>query len=225
VDKERVSQRLARDVEEAARGVPRWPALVAIFTASVLYYLLAEPYTLGPSWIVPLLVITLLISLLISRLSQLQRLTNLLVMLIIGSMTLSLATSALLFLYELTDKQIEPETLLRNAVQMWLANVINFAIWYWAIDGGGPSRRHPGRHSSTDFAFPQQQLDDDGLVEGWSPGFIDYLFLAFNHSTAFSPTDTLILSRRAKLLVMCQAAISLVIVAGVAAGAINRLGG
>lgn len=101
-------------------------------------------------------------------------------------------------------------------------NILAFAVWYWEIDGGGPARRHPGRHSSTDFAFPQQQ-DDDGLVEGWSPGFVDYLFLAFNTSIAFSPTDTLVLSRRAKLLMMAQALISLVVLAVLAARAINTL--
>lgn len=105
-----------------------------------------------------------------------------------------------------------------------IANVLTFALWYWDIDGGGPAHRHPGRHASSDFAFPQQQLDDDGLVEGWSPGFIDYLFLAFNTSTAFSPTDTIVLSRHAKVLMMLRSSISLVVIGILVARAINTLG-
>ncbi len=69
-----------------------------------------------------------------------------------------------------------------------------------------------------------EQQDDDGLVEGWSPGFLDYLFLAFNTSTAFSPTDTLVLSRPAKVLMILQSAISLLVLAILAARAINTLG-
>ena len=72
---------------------------------------------------------------------------------------------------------IQALALLRDAVLIWAANILTFALWYWSLDAGGPAQRHPGRHASTDFAFSQQQQDDDGLVEGWSPGFLDYLGL------------------------------------------------
>jgi uncharacterized membrane protein len=124
---------------------------------------------------------------------------------------------------QLTHGQAQGVNLLRDAAIIWVANVVTFALWYWTIDAGGPARRHPGRHASTDFAFPQQQLDDDGIVEGWSPGFLDYLFLAFNTSTALSPTDTLVFSRHAKVLMMLQATISLVVIAVIAARAVNIL--
>ncbi len=102
--------------------------------------------------------------------------------------------------------------------------ILTFALWYRTLDAGGPAKRHPGKHASTDFAFPQQQQDDDGLVEGWSPTFLDYLFVAFNTATAFSPTDTLVLSRRMEVAMMAESAIALVVVAVLAARAINTIG-
>ena len=101
-------------------------------------------------------------------------------------------------------------------------NVIAFALWFWNIDRGGPALRGLGRHQSQDFLFPQYALPTPNDGE-WSPGFVDYVFLSFTNATAFSPTDTLPLSQRAKLLMMAQAAISLLVVALVAARAVNIL--
>jgi hypothetical protein len=101
-------------------------------------------------------------------------------------------------------------------------NVATFAVWYWEIDGGGPGRRYREGNVSDDFLFPQMNVDDKS-AHGWSPGFLDYLCLTFNTSTAFSPTDMAFLSRRAKLLVMVQALLSLVILAVLVSRAINAL--
>jgi uncharacterized membrane protein len=113
--------------------------------------------------------------------------------------------------------------LLQGAALIWVANVLTFAVWYWEIDGGGPARRHRAAHEPTDFLFPQVAAADPELAKGWSPRFVDYVFLAFNTSTAFSPTDTLVLSRRAKALMMIQSLISLLVIAVLAARAINTL--
>lgn len=99
-----------------------------------------------------------------------------------------------------------------NAALIWLLNVVVFALWYWEIDGGGPVRRRSRPYRSTDFAFPQFQLDDPTLRASWQPNGWDYLFLAFNTSTAFSPADTMVLSRTAKALMMAQSLTSLVVV-------------
>jgi uncharacterized membrane protein len=112
--------------------------------------------------------------------------------------------------------------LLRDAALLWVINVVTFAVWYWEIDGGGPAQRHREGHVSEDFLFPQMNLGDK-TAHSWSPGFLDYLFLAFNTSTAFSPTDTAFLSRPAKLLMMVQALLSLVILAVLVSRAINAL--
>lgn len=112
--------------------------------------------------------------------------------------------------------------LMMNAIVVWVANIALFAILYWLLDHGGPEERQYAHRSCADFAFPLQQQEDGFLGWfNWSPSFLDYLFLAFNTNTAFSPTDTMILSQRAKALTMIQAAISLLILAGLAARAVN----
>ena len=102
-----------------------------------------------------------------------------------------------------------------------------FALWYWKLDGGGPLLREgPGGMSKTSFLFPQmtgQMVGQDTTTSTWTPHFVDYLFLAFNTSTAFSPTDTAVLSRWAKLGMMLQSLISLAIIALLAARAVNIL--
>lgn len=113
-------------------------------------------------------------------------------------------------------------TLLGDAALIWAMNVITFAVWYWEIDGDGPASRRRDRHASEDFLFPQIARDRDEARD-WSPGFVDYLFLAFNTSTAFSPTDTAILSRRAKVTTMAQSLISLAVVAVLIGRAVNTL--
>jgi len=111
---------------------------------------------------------------------------------------------------------------LGDSALIWAMNVVTFAVWYWELDGGGPARRRGDRRASEDFLFPQIAQGGEG-ARGWSPGFVDYLFLAFNTSTAFSPTDTAVLSRRAKVLTMAQSLISLAVVAVLIGRAVNTL--
>ncbi len=113
--------------------------------------------------------------------------------------------------------------LLRSAGSLWIANVLIFALWYWHLDAGGPNARNKVEdHTDGAFLFPQMV---PGISEdrAWSPHFIDYMFLAFNTSTALSPTDAPVLSRWAKLLMMVQSLISLTIVILLAARAVNIL--
>ncbi len=209
--------------EIGAIGVPRWPATVAILLVGLLYLSISDRHSVGPPWLVLAGAVALLVPLWAARLRGHRRLAHTLSRAAIGALTLAVAGSALLLLVRLNQGETQALALLRDAALIWVANIVTFSVWYWDLDGGGPVARHPGRHSSTDFAFPQQQQDDDGLVEGWSPRFIDYLFLAFNTATAFSPTDTLVLSRRMKLLMMAQSLISLLVVAVLAARAINTI--
>jgi hypothetical protein len=125
----------------------------------------------------------------------------------------------------LTDMGVREGNLLLQALNLWVTNVVIFALWFWELDRGGPAMR--GLHSTTasDFLFPQMTTEARERDKRFSPGFVDYLFLAFTNATAFSPTDTLPLSQRAKLLMMIEASISLLIVALVAARAINMLPG
>ncbi|MEQ7872411.1 hypothetical protein ABDK56_00175 [Sphingomonas sp. ASV193] len=117
--------------------------------------------------------------------------------------------------------KIEGVSLLLDAMNIWLTNVIAFSLWYWSIDRGGPPSSHLCIFDKDDFLFPQMQIDQ--LRDCWSPGFVDYLYLSFTNATAFSPTDTLPLTARAKLLMMTESAVSLLTLALVAARAVNIL--
>jgi len=94
-------------------------------------------------------------------------------------------------------------TLLIDALNIWVTNVIVFALWFWSTDRGGPPTCGLVKRAHADFLFPQMTLPDREIRD-WLPGFIDYVFLAFTNATAFSPTDTLPLSQRAKLLMMAE---------------------
>lgn len=112
------------------------------------------------------------------------------------------------------------ETLLLDALNIWATNVMAFALWFWNIDRGGPASKGLTRIDKDDFLFPQMTLPH---CDNWSPGFIDYLYISFTNATAFSPTDTMPLSRRAKLLMAAEAGISLLTIALVGARAVNIL--
>jgi uncharacterized membrane protein len=121
-----------------------------------------------------------------------------------------------------------PKNLLIAAAGLWASNILVFASWYWRLDAGGPNEREVrGTHTGGAFLFPQMMLDPELKTDicghSWNPGFVDYLFLAFNTSTAFSPTDVPVLSRWAKLMMMVQSLISLTAVVVLAARAINIL--
>jgi hypothetical protein len=138
----------------------------------------------------------------------------------VGLVTLALVLGIVGLIFTLRS-QTDAYILLRDAALLWLKNILVFSIWYWLIDAGGPeARAENSTPARVDFSFPQQSSDLDS-VKNWRPVYFDYFFLAFSHSTAFSPTDTVVFSKRAKALVMLQAGISLVILAMIAARAIN----
>jgi hypothetical protein len=114
-------------------------------------------------------------------------------------------------------------TLLVDALNIWATNVIVFALWYWQLDRGGPSLDRTMHHVPSDFLFPQMTAPQESPTASRNPGFVDYLFLSFTTCTAFSPTDTLPLTVRMKLLMMLEALISLLTLALVAARAVNIL--
>jgi hypothetical protein len=113
--------------------------------------------------------------------------------------------------------------LLLSGVLIYLTNVILFGLWYWQLDGGGPGGR--GTHRPpVDFLFPQMTLSDKITHQlDWQPLFLDYLYVSVTNATAFSPTDTMPLTHRAKVLMGLQAFVSLATIALVAARAVNIL--
>jgi hypothetical protein len=110
--------------------------------------------------------------------------------------------------------------LLMKGATVWATNVILFGLWFWLFDQGGPSERLRREQRSPDFLFPQRD-SPDVAAPGWRPHFIDYMYVSFTNSIAFSPTDTMPLSRWAKLLMLFESAISALVVLLVAARAVN----
>ena len=140
----------------------------------------------------------------------------------VSLVTVAVLVSEFLLISSSLSGQTLAPALVQDAGLLWIINVVTFAIWYWEIDDRGPAQRHREEHVSEDFLFPQINFDDKG-TRAWSPGFLDYLFLAFNTSAVFSPTDTAVLSRRAKVLMMVQALLSLLILAVLVSRAVNTL--
>ena len=115
----------------------------------------------------------------------------------------------------------EGRTLVFASVPIWLTNVIAFGLWYWEIDRGGVTARMFPDHRQPDFLFPQ--MTTPAASPGWAPTFLDYLYTSFTNATAFSPTDTMPLTSRVKLLMMVQSLASLLTVALVVSRAVNIL--
>jgi hypothetical protein len=204
---------------------PRWPALVALAALSGILAALPDKMMAGPRWLVLGLVLVLITPSMIALRLGHSRINQVLGYVVSIVVTLAMILSLALLMRSLPGKSEGPEQLLRSAGVLWVSNVLVFALWYWRLDAGGPHRRDQRRqHSDGAFLFPQMAEPTPSLRErNWSPHFIDYLFLAFNTSTAFSPTDTPVLSRWAKLLTMIQSSISLLIVAILVSRAIGLL--
>lgn len=203
----------------------RWPATLAILAAIGLYVTLPDRYTVGPSWLMPAFESAMLVPL---SLTAPRRHPNEGWWLRLGGMLLIGIVSAANFFSLgqlvtalLHGSKAPGSQLTFAAIQIWLTNVIVFALWFWELDRGGPGeRQQAGRQP--DFLFPQ--MTTRGLApEDWMPGFVDYVYLAFTNAMAFSPTDTLPLTPWAKLLMLAESLASLLTVVFVAARAVNIL--
>ena len=138
--------------------------------------------------------------------------------------SLANARSLLLLLEALLGgKTHNGRTLLLDALNIWATNVIVFSLWYWALDRGGPWIDRRDHRGASEFIFPYMTLPAEIVGTDARPRYVDYLFLSFNTSTAFSPTDTLPLTARMKLLMMLESIVSLGTLALVAARAVNIL--
>jgi hypothetical protein len=186
----------------------------------------------GPRWLLLVLILVLLVPTVISHRVGHHLMNQIMGYTVTGLVTAAMIASLGLLIWALPAHRESPTDLLRSAVALWITNVLVFALWYWRLDAGGPHQRdmQPG-HSKGAFLFPQMTMRNAAPNSGprdtepapWSPNFVDYLFLAFNTSTALSPTDSPVLSRWAKLLMMIQASISLTVIVLLAARAVNIL--
>ncbi len=220
------SERLAPAAHERWDPEPRWPALVAVLAVGGIYAALPRYLVFGPRWLFLALVAGLLVPTVVTHVRGHHVLNRLFGFAVTGVVTAGLVASVALLIEELPSHKQAPTELLLSAASLWATNVLVFALWYWRLDAGGPHGRDRRLgHPDGAFLFPQMTVDPASFAGGpaWSPNFVDYLFLAFNTSTAFSPTDVPVLERWAKGLMMLQSVISLTVLALLAARAVNIL--
>jgi hypothetical protein len=218
----------AHDVESPE---PRWPAVIGVLAAASLHFALPRDLRFGPPGLLVGLVLTLLAVATVARHAGLHHVNAKAGYGVLALLSIGLLYGLARLFMGLVQHGISAPDLLRAAAVLWATNVLVFATWYWRLDGGGPNvRERRAVHTRGAFLFPQMAVNapdrpDVTLAhaEGWRPGFVDYLFVAFNTSTAFSPTDVPVLSRWAKLTMMLQSIISVTAVVLLVGRAVNIL--
>ena len=214
--------RAVREVTEAPEH--RWPAIAAVVIAVVIYTFLPSSFIPVPRYILPVLTTLMAIPLVILNPHHFTRETA-------WSRWLSIALAAVLVLFnqvevigilkELLSGSAHGPAVLLNAAQVWATDIIAFGLAFWELDGRGPvSRRLPGDPEARDFRFPQE---DTGRPVPWRPVFFDYLYFSLSNMMAFSPTDVMPFTTRAKALMGLQAITGFALLALVIARAVNIL--
>jgi hypothetical protein len=196
---------------------PRWQALLAFLAVGGIYLALPRSLIIGPTWLLPTVIVVLLVPTVVTHRTGRRSLNRALGVLISAITTIALIASVILLVRLLPSHKEDPIRLLLSGAELWLTNVLVFALWYWRLDGGGPTVRHERQEfGSRSFLFPQMQLEKSERgrfeCEGWRPRFVDYVFVAFTQSSTFGPTDAPLLARWAKVFAMVQIFISLSIV-------------
>ena len=223
----------------ARRGEARLPSALVVVAAIALYALLPEQLILGPRLVIPALETVLLAALIIinpRRMTRDNRWERIAALTLVGLIATANAVALVLLLRQLvtTDSSRAVE-LLVAAGQVWLTNVIVYGLAFWELDRGGPvARTHLPRHElrPADFRFPQDEDHDtidevragSSKVSDWVPAIVDYLYVSLSNSSAFSPTDTMPLSTRAKILMGIESTSALVTSVVVIAKGVGSLG-
>lgn len=199
---------------------PHWAAILALVVIGVLYALLPFRISIGPSWLLLPIEGVLLLPVVIALLTR-RRVSPATFRvgsrILLGIVTFALAVGIANLIFNLPREQ-KGIVLIYSGLLLYGFNILVFALWYWEIDGGGPEKRQQSDRQAADFLFPQQVGGNNG---NWAPHFFDYLYVAFTGATAFSPTDTMPLSHRAKFLMMLESILALILIAFVVSRAIN----
>jgi hypothetical protein len=208
-------------------GEQRWPTAVAVAAAITLQLVLPDRLILQPRWLLPGVEIALLIALTAVnplRLTRSHPALRLGGLALVGTMTAANTGSAVLLVDHLLHGRAgsSAAALIGSGAAIYATNIIAFGLWYWELDRGGPGARARGGRDHPDFLFPQMTAPELTPAD-WEPTFVDYLYVAYTNVTAFSPTDTMPLSRWAKFLMLVQSAVALATVALVIARAVNIL--
>ena len=212
-----------------AGAEPRWPMAAAVLAATVLYVGMPHRGRVPGWWIFPVLQLVLLGFLIAQDPGRIDRRSASMhrpMVALLAVMTAGVVISVTVLAYDIlvSVRGVTATVLLGRGAAIWVENVIVFSLWYWQFDRGGPAERAAGSPIPPSFAFPENATPELAPA-GWRPAYPDYLYLSFTNATAFSPTDTLPVRQWAKLTMMVQAALSLVIAILVIARAINVLPG
>ena len=212
------------------RHEPRWPVVLTIVVAILLLALLPNDIRLLPIWVTYVLGLVVLapivaVGLTSARMSWLraERVVTILFFIVTAGLVLVNLANVLQAIVH-GSAEITGVQLLAASVAAWVINVLIFSLLYWQMDRGGPEARVSHAGTRTDWLFPQENAPAEDVPTRWRATFVDYLYLAYQTATAFSTTDVLPLTPRAKLLMMLESTISLATILIVAARAINILG-
>lgn len=221
-------------VQRASR-VTYWPSQLCVLGAILLQVRLPGKLTVGPTWLLPSLEGALLVGLAAStprgRVDEDHLVRRRVALGLIALVNIANAISLYLLAHELLHKKlaVSGTSLILSGVAIWLTNLLIFALWYWQLDRGGPANRLRNPDPTTpeghpDFIFPEMDGGQPYTPSTWSPGFLDYLSIAATTAPAFSPTDTMPNSQRAKVLMNIQGLISLVTLGLIISRAVGILG-
>jgi hypothetical protein len=204
---------------------PVWHVQAAILIAIILQLVLSHALTVGPKYAVAAVELLLLVALIMPGKGRAAwRFKRSSALLLIAIISIANFVSLVLVVHVLfTNSHVSGRELIASGLAIYLTNIIVFGLWYWELDSSGVQGQSPAV-KPVDFLFPQmtpgEHVKEPGL---WSPTFFDYLYTSLTNATAFSPTDTMPLTHRAKLLMSMQSLISLITVALVAARAVSIL--
>ena len=216
----------ARRSEEPAhplRVETRWPVAFAVLAVTLLLTTLPDRVTVAPVWAPYVLAIALImLTSAPERWFRIERTITLIFFVVAGS---GMIVDLTVLIAEMVRRsgEVSGIQLLTSSVAMWVLNVLTFSLLYWQLDRGGPEARANRASPWPDWLFPQEGAPRD-VPSGWRPTFVDYLFLGYSTATAFSTTDVMPLTSRAKMLMMLESTISLATIVAVMSRAINILG-
>jgi hypothetical protein len=215
---------------EVHRFEPRWPVAIAILAVILLLALLPgrlrlfpiwAPYVVGVAVLAPIVAVGLTAAR--PRWLRVERAVTLLFFVVAAVVTLANLGNLIGAMIR-RPSDISGLQLFASSIAVWFINVLIFSLLYWQMDRGGPEARVNNAGTKPDWLFPQEGAPAEDVPPGWRPAFVDYLFLGYSTATAFSTTDVMPLTSRAKMLMMLESTISLATIVVVAARAINILG-
>ena len=220
-----------RLVERLERGDPCWPPQLAVAVAIAAHFGLSDKLIIGPAWVLPSIEAGLLVILVLVVRGEdappkgMRHPRRMIALGVTGFVSLANIGSLVLLIDRLINGggNIAGHRLIASGMLLWLTNVLLFAVWYWEMDRRDPDRPRPA-DIPPDFWFARMEHDDKPWGRNWRPMFGDYLYLSLTNAVAFSPTDTMPLTRAAKIVMGVQSIAALATIGLVIARAVNVLG-